>query len=237
MRDSARKNSASINEKLASLAGVATVMLGAGATAEAGIVAAQNVPVGPPSMVNAQTDWDVDGSGTVDFTFENFLNNASVAKAWIHERGAARFVAPLANLVDGVANIPTSVSIDATLPSGFYFIANARSSITVTTSSAIGQDLAMNWTMGQTGYVGFKFVEQGDTYYGWAKLEIDPAGSATKGYGFSITEAYYNNTPGAGIRVGATSDPVVPEPSAYALALLAAGGVAAYRSRRKPTAA
>ena len=93
MRDSARKNSASINEKLASLAGVATVMLGAGATAEAGIVAAQNVPIGPPSMVNAQTDWDVDGSGTVDFTFENFLNNASVAKAWIHERGAARFVA------------------------------------------------------------------------------------------------------------------------------------------------
>lgn len=234
MRESARRDS-SVPGKLASLAGVATVVLGSGAAAEAAIVAAQNVPIGPPATAGAQNDWDVDGAGTPDFTFSNFTTIGGGAKAWIHER-AGRFVATNAN-VDGVGKLATTFVVDGTLPTGFNFRVAGQSSITVTSSSAIGADFSANWAMGNTGFVGFKFTEGSDTFYGWAKLEIDAAGAGSKGYGFQITEAYYNNTPGGSIRVGATSDSAVPEPSAYALALLAAGGVAAYRGRRKSPAA
>jgi hypothetical protein len=90
--------------------------------------------------------------------------------------------------------------------------------------------------MGETGFFGFKFA--GGLFYGWAELAFDPTSANTAGYGYQILRAYYDDT-GAPITVGntGTGGSPVPEPSSYALALLAAGGVAAYRSRRKTVAA
>ena len=95
------------------------------------------------------------------------------------------------------------------------------------------------WQMGDTGFFGFKFssdVTQSDTFYGWGEMVFaPPTSSGIKGHGFTITRMYYDDT-GAAIKVGDTGA-VIPEPSTCALALLAAGGVAAYRARRKMNAA
>ena len=100
-----------------------------------------------------------------------------------------------------------------------------------------GQIAVGGWQMGETGFFGFKF-RSGPTLYGWAELAFDPTSANTAGYGYQILRAYYDDT-GAPITVGntGTGGSPVPEPSSYALALLAAGGVAAYRSRRKTVAA
>ncbi|MFM8220769.1 MAG: PEP-CTERM sorting domain-containing protein, partial [Planctomycetaceae bacterium] len=97
---------------------------------------------------------------------------------------------------------------------------------------------ANGWSMGETGFFGFCFDQNGQRHYGWGELKLDPTSANTNGYGFQITRAYYNDTPGAPIAAGDTGGGgAVPEPSTFALGLLAAGGVAAYRSRRKQPAA
>ena len=101
-----------------------------------------------------------------------------------------------------------------------------------------GNIAVAGWQMGETGFFGFSFQSNGQTLYAWAELAFDPTSANTAGYGFQILRAYYDDT-GAPITVGntGTGGSPVPEPSTYALALLAAGGVAAYRSRRKTVAA
>ena len=119
---------------------------------------------------------------------------------------------------------------------GHKFFASAQTGLTVTANSGIGGDAgAQGWSMGDTGFFGFKFTSGPNTYYGWGEVVFDPANNGTKGHGFQFTRLYYDDT-GAAVTVGDTGS-VIPEPSTYALALLAAGGVAAYRSRRKVAAA
>ena len=55
-----------------------------------------------------------------------------------------------------------------------------------------------NWD-GKTGYVGFDYLIDGLTCYGWFKVTVD-----TNGDGFSITEYAYNTQPGATIYTGMT---------------------------------
>jgi hypothetical protein len=115
---------------------------------------------------------------------------------------------------------------------GFKFFTYAQGTITVSLSSGgIGGDLgAQGWNKGETGFFGFKFTNGTGTHYGWGEITI-PLGSSL----FAITKAYYETTPDTPILVGATGG-VIPEPSTCALALLAAGGVAAYKGRRKQAA-
>jgi hypothetical protein len=111
-----------------------------------------------------------------------------------------------------------------------------RTSVAVTTASQTGRYMkAEGWSMGQGGFFGFAFDIAGQRHFGWGELVLDPPSSGTRGDGFNVTQAYYNDTPGAPIKAGDTvGDSVpVPEPSSLALVVLAAGGVAAYRRRRQ----
>ncbi|MFM8287846.1 MAG: hypothetical protein ACKOGA_14085 [Planctomycetaceae bacterium] len=58
--------------------------------------------------------------------------------------------------------------------------------------------------MGETGFFGFAFNRNGQRHYAWGELKLDPTSANTDGYGFQITRAYYNDTPGASIAAGDT---------------------------------
>jgi len=223
----------SVGEKLLLAGGAASLALASGNPAETAVVSALNTPISPPASSGNSNDWDVDGDSTPDFRLRNTDDWATAG--YLTELNGGRFVAPNWMFGDGVAKLSTGFVVGSSMP-GFKFFSAAQSSITVTTSgSSIGGDFAnAGWSFGNVGAFGFKFTSGANTYYGWGLIDIH---GGTPGAGFTITEAYYNNTPGATIAVGDTGGGgAVPEPSTCALALLAAGGVAAYKGRRKQAA-
>jgi hypothetical protein len=56
-----------------------------------------------------------------------------------------------------------------------------------------------NWD-GKTGYVGFDYLVDGLTCYGWFKVNVDANGN-----GFTVTEYAYNTQPGSPITTGVTA--------------------------------
>jgi hypothetical protein len=116
----------------------------------------------------------------------------------------------------------------------FHTAAQAGNSITgsgfqIGTGAAAG-----GWSLGDTGFFGFKFTSGANTHYGWGEMNIS---GSPAGFGFSILRAYYEDTPGASIAVGATESPPpptpAPAPSTLALLALGAAGVPLLRRRRK----
>jgi hypothetical protein len=215
----------SMAEKLALAGGAASLALCSGNVVEGAIIASPNAPIGPPTTVGGNR-LDVDGDGTFDFELSH-----SNTSAFLTELNGGRFVATDDRFNDGFAKLSSGFVVGPTM-AGHKFFANAQSSITITNVSSIGVDAGpQGWSMGDTGFFGFKFTSGTNTYYGWGEAVFDPAKNGTAGYGYKFTRLYYDDT-GAAITVGDTGS-VIPEPSTYALALLAAGGIAAYRSRRK----
>jgi hypothetical protein len=74
-----------------------------------------------------------------------------------------------------------------------------------------------------TGYVGLRFVEGADTFYGWADITVNDDFTIT------LTALGLDNT-GASIAAGAGA-PNTPEPPSIALLVLGAAGLAAYRRK------
>ena len=83
------------------------------------------------------------------------------------------------------------------------------------------------WSLGDTGYFGFKFTKDGNTHYGWAEMTLSSTDAE-----FTINEAWYNDTPDGSVTVG-----VVPEPAEVGLGLgvlaLGAAGLRRMRENRK----
>jgi hypothetical protein len=92
----------------------------------------------------------------------------------------------------------------------------------------------------KTGFAGVSFQVAGQTDYGWIRLKVTDAGAGDNSpHQLTAVDWAYDNT-GAPILAGETQAPsVVPEPSTFGLALLAAGsaGVLAWRRRRQAVAA
>jgi hypothetical protein len=84
-----------------------------------------------------------------------------------------------------------------------------------------------NWTAGETGYVGVKFVSGGKTYYGWVNITVNSYKSVT------LDQWGYEDN-GSSITAGQTSDTSPATPLPNSLLLLAAGfaGLAGYRKLR-----
>jgi hypothetical protein len=223
---SLNKSQRSLGQKLMLAGGAATLALASGNLAEAAVVPALNTPISPPGSLGANS-WDVDGVSGPDF----YLGNNSTFGNLTEANG--RFVAPAAASADGFAKLSSGFVVGPTM-SGFKFFASAQTAITVTyAGTKIGYDADNGgWSLGDVGFFGFKFTSGANTYYGWGEIDIYGGSS---GSGYTITRAYYNDTSGATIVVGDTGG-AIPEPSTCALALLAAGGVAAYKGRRKQAA-
>jgi hypothetical protein len=216
-----------VGEKVAMAGGAAALAMVSGNMATAGIVASTTAPISPPTS-DSFIVWDVDSDGTADFG----LINSSTESASLSERNGGRFVAANSRTFAGFQKLASGFVVQSSM-AGYQFFYSAQR-IIVTSSQGIVTNLAaQGWAMGDVGFFGFKFTSGANTYFGWGEIDIH---GANEGYGFTITRAYYNNTPFAPITVGDTGS-AIPEPSACALALLAAGGVAAYRGRRKQPAA
>ena len=133
----------------------------------------------------------------------------------------------------------TDLMVGATLASAYKFHTSAQESNSITFRGAAGASGLIGpgaadggWSVGETGFFGFKFTSGADTHFGWGELNISgsPIGS-----GYTILRAYYETTPGASIKVGDTEggNGTVPEPSTLAMFALGAAGVTLARRRRK----
>jgi hypothetical protein len=226
-----------LRSKIAALAG-ATGAVAAGSaeavtyTPTAGVVAAQGIPsfsfVSPsnvtlgslrPPATSGTTTWDIDGAGAAEFNLENMGGGIALlgaADSGINLRGFSNEGLFIQNLATG-ANVNTSPV------GGSWGTAN----VAVTNNG--NPQFASGFSLNTSGQFGFRFFDSvaSDYIYGWGSMVIegDPIGS-----GYKITEAYYNQTPGTTINVGAVP---VPEPSSIALLAIGAAGVAAWRIRRK----
>ena len=217
-----------IADKLAKLAGggaVAAAMSGMPAVADADIVQSTTAPISPLGVTGTNF-WDVDGDGTNDFEFRRrFSVVDNFFQANFNDQNGGRLVVPSDANAGGIARLPGSVSVGANLGTAYQFHSGAQIGNEITS----GRGLAFaardgGWTFGETGFFGFRFTSGGDTFFGWGELTIGGPN------GFTINRAFYNDTAGESIRVGATSS--VPEPSGLAvLGMLAAGTFA--RRRRK----
>ena len=221
-----------IADKLAKLAGggaVAAAMSGMPAVADADIVQSTTAPIS--SGGNGTNFWDVDGDGTNDFALRggvNVLDNNAVT-ARFDDLNGGRLVVPSDANAGGIARLPGSVSVGANLGTAYQFHFEAQGRNYITVDFGVARNARDGgWTFfGETGFFGFRFTSGGDTFFGWGELTI---GGPNGSQGFTINRAFYNDTAGESIRVGATSS--VPEPSGLAvLGMLAAGTFA--RRRRK----
>jgi hypothetical protein len=261
MKDQPQTSGSWIARKLALAGGMGSLTLAGGWDAHAGIVPAQGLTVRPPPDVGSMfygPSWDVDGDSRGEFyathllyfTYSDFTTEfGSVVKTPVFldqaYLGGARPSGPFGGVSStmgfgrlvrsgrGLKKLAAGQIVDANAD---FLDSTSRTSVAVTTESQTGRFMkAEGWSMGQGGFFGFAFEIAGQRHFGWGELVLDPPSSGTRGYGFNVTQAYYNDTPGTPIKAGDTvGDSVpVPEPSSLALVVLAAGGVAAYRRRRQ----
>lgn len=223
----------SVGQKLALAGGLSTVALTAGSTATAGMIAAQNTPVQAPTSQGEgsyHTPWDIDGDGTTDMVLIN-----SVSSTVFSTQGQVFQYATTYGAIQLFGNaLAAKDGAFAKLNSGDTIPGESFSALGGITQFSLNGELFPvadynGWQNGDTGFFGFIFQSSGQSYAGWGEATF----TGIPGRGFKILRAYYSDTPGTDITVGDTGEnTVVPEPSTYALALLAAGGVAAYRKRR-----
>ena len=231
-----KETNSKIGRKLATLAGtgaVAAMVSGMPSVSGADIVQSNSAPIAPPSS-NGTVGWDVDSDGTTDFDLTRFISRYTSSSGFmsyfnfvsIKDAPGGRLVAPQWLGVGGISKLPESANVGQTLDAAYKFHAGQQFNNSISTVGAIGRGARYGtWRIGDTGFFGFKFTSSGNTHYGWGEMTIHG-----NQQGFTINKAYYNDTPDASIRVGATSS--IPEPSGMGTLCLLAAGLFASRRRK-----
>ena len=240
---------------LASGAGAAITGIALPQSAEATPIQSTTVPLTP--TVGDYTYWDIDGNGTDDFGMYAYSSQSSAYFSQDPFVGgqpgnlSGRFVFPQNGVPNPAENTiaMTKLSVGVTIGSnlgtanrfisgtlGFGMVTSTGTGPTITPEAA-----ASGWALGDIGYFGFKFTNTSGVHYGWAQIDIH---GQTGGYAlsesFTITNAYYESTPGASINVGDTGASAVPEidpASAGSVMSLVIGSLAMLERRRKLHAA
>ncbi|MGA2038126.1 MAG: PEP-CTERM sorting domain-containing protein [Bryobacteraceae bacterium] len=160
-------------------------------------------------------------------------DGVSNGAAWLNGGSQVGFLHGTRSATFFVKNLASGTKTSA--KAGFFstgknFVATqqARFSSTGSGSSFARVDpvFAYGWAKSLIGYAGFSFSYGGQKNYGWVKLQFT---TGTNGLANQIEAYNWQYT---------TEGNASPEPSTFALALLAAGaaGVAALRRRRKAAA-
>jgi hypothetical protein len=186
------------------------------------------------SADGASADWDVDGTGGVDFhLWHAGVSGISSAAILLGNGGGLNgsgMVVTSSTLAGSqMQPLAASFQVGPTLAAGFGW-GYASNYMTVLFRSS-GNNSPGNQLHGGVNHIGFSFLNGADLFYGFANLDLNlSAGVAT------ITDWTYNDTPGGSVHVVDSTS--VPEPSTLSLALigLGAGGVRAWRRRKQAQA-
>ena len=225
----------SLSQKLAVASGAAAAFTGVAApqSAEAGIVQSTTLPMSPPASIGVNS-WDVDGDGTNDFQLRYATSSGSSKTAYLTMLGPARFVGKVVSITPRFAKLNAGFNVGGSLVADYKFFSSAQS-ISITGDGFIAPNPELGgWAIGNIGYFGFKFSNTSGVHYGWGQMSI--TGTPT-GQGYTLTEAYYNDTPGASIKVGDTggspsSVPEIDPASAGSVLSLVMGSLAMLERRR-----
>jgi len=240
----------SLSQKLALAGGAGAAIAGIAAPQSADAVPIQSSTVPLTPTLGAYTYWDVDGNGTDDLRMYAY---SSTSSAFFSQRAdlSGRFVFPQngvpnpANKAIAMTKLSAGVTIGSNLGTANRFLSDQRNFGMVTstgTGPTIGPAAAASgWAIGDIGYFGFKFTNTSGVHYGWGQLDIHgQTGGYAFGEAFTITNAYYESTPGASINVGDTGASAVPEidpASAGSVMSLVIGSLAMLERRRNLRAA
>jgi hypothetical protein len=216
-------------KKITGLTAISTAM---GASVNAALVPSITIPAGglvPPSTLET-INWDIDIDGTNDFSFSkrtisSSINSVYYTTARMQDLGDARVAGGFEKLSSGdkLGTALDGLSFSPTLQNR-ALISSYSGTISVGGSLSAG-----GWSVGDTGYFGFKFTISGNTHYGWAEMTLSSSSLQA-----TINEAWYNDTPDGAVTVG-----VIPEPAEFGLGLgaLALGAVGLRRMRHNRKAA
>ena len=233
----------SLSQKLALAGGAGAAITGVAAPQSADAVPIQSTTLPlTPTTTGDYTYWDVDGNGTDDLRMYAY---SSTSSAFFSQRAdlSGRFVFPQngvpnpANKAIAMTKLSAGVTIGSNLGTANRFLSDQRN-FAMVKSAAIGSAAAASgWALGDIGYFGFKFTNSSGVHYGWGQLDIHgQTGGFAFGEAFTITNAYYESTPGASINVGDTGASAVPEidpASAGSVMSLVIGSLAMLERRRK----
>jgi hypothetical protein len=223
-------------EKLAGLTAISTAM---GTSANAAIVASTTIPTGglvsPTS--HGTSNWDIDNDGAVEFSFSLSVYDMYTYTSifvFIGELGNTRVAGEDGATVNTFKKLSAGAKL-GTASDALGF--NTNNQLATVAFNYGGSDVSTGvsfqnggWSVGDTGYFGFKFTKDSNTHYGWAEMTL----SATS-VQFTINEAWYNDTPDGAVTIGVGG--AVPEPAEVGLGLgvlaLGAAGLRRIRQRGK----
>ena len=173
----------SATQKLSLVVGSASVLYLLPTEADAAII--HVTPVTPPTINQGQPSgtqalWDVDGDTNPDFRLENSLSILDFGSNGLNGQG----VVQATSIKDGIKKLPLNNLVGLTLAAGYEF-SPAGDNRTIMKNSFIAGDFdAGGFTGNPPEYFGFRFLSGGDTFYGWANINID---TATDGGTVTIT--------------------------------------------------
>ena len=217
-------------KKITGLTAISTAM---GASVNAALVPSISIPAG--GLVSPSTletiNWDIDIDGTNDFSFSKRTISSSILSVYyttarMQDLGDARVAGGFEKLSSGakLGTASDGLSFSPAAQNRGLMYGYGIGNLSLGSSLSSG-----GWSVGDTGYFGFKFTSSGNTHYGWAEMTLSSSSLQA-----TINEAWYNDTPDGAVTVG-----VIPEPAEFGLGLgaLALGAVGLRRMRHNRKAA
>ncbi len=238
-----RSASPSASNRLALATGSLSALSVLSFSAQAAIIF-YDTPIGPITTFpppSTNTTWDVDGKGGAEFRLKGVgYTSRGTARAMLTSDGlnGRGLIQQLVTNGQGgynaqggyvFQNLRPNFLIGPTLAKGYGFGYFNNTNRKLASSKSFSHQIAgsaVGFGSGVNGYFGFQFTSGGDTFYGWAELNIDGPNLS-----YTINRWAYNENPGGLIQPGQT----IPEPDTLSLTLLGlgAGGVRAWRRRKQ----
>ncbi|MCH8904422.1 MAG: T9SS type A sorting domain-containing protein [Bacteroidetes bacterium] len=198
-KSSSKKSASQLINKLKSYSIAAGAVLGVGTQADAAII---YTDVDPDMTYSAKGDMhqlDLNNDFTYDFTFKLLTFSGTGANMGMVElealgsnRARAEFITIGASMTIGPLALNKYDPIQSTQM--FMFGSGMKMAVSVT---GIVSYSGGNWLGANDKYLGLQLVVGGNTYYGWARLDV-----AVDGKSFTIKDYAYENQPDVSILAG-----------------------------------
>ncbi|MBT8259706.1 MAG: T9SS type A sorting domain-containing protein [Flavobacteriaceae bacterium] len=191
MKKTTLKNSKNLAKRLSKY-GALTVAIAGVSDATGQIIYTDVDPDYASADVNIGLDLDNDSN--FDFVIGDFSSapaialfayNSAVGNSWLGSNPSF--------------NYPFALNSGDTISSGLTSWYGGTYAGTLNYASCYGGIGSSNWCGVTDKFLGLRFQTGGQTYYGWAKLDVSLSGDQ-----FILKEYAYNSTPGASINAGQT---------------------------------